>query len=87
MKIKGNNVVITGFSPDFTLGDTDLNDGGPGPQDGLLPTQLAVHSYIATQLGLYIGQTYSTVPVPGALVQMDASGRINIDQLPALRPF
>ena len=31
--------------------------------------------------------TYSTVPTPNALVQLDASGRINIDQLPALRPF
>ena len=43
--------------------------------------------YISNQLGQYLGRTYSTVPTPNALVQLDASGRINIDQLPALRPF
>ena len=85
LKIKGNNVVITGFSPDNTLGALEL--GGPGAADSLLPTQKAVKDYISNQLGLYIGRTYSTVPTPNALVQLDGSGRINIDQLPALRPF
>ena len=85
LKIKGNNVVITGFSPDNTLGALEL--GGSGAQDSLLPTQKAVKDYISNQLGQYLGRTYSTVPTPNALVQLDASGRINIDQLPALRPF
>ena len=85
LKIKGNNVVITGFSPDNTLGAIEL--GGPGSKDELLPTQKAVKDYISNQLGIYIGRTYSTVPTPNALVQLDGSGRINIDQLPALRPF
>jgi hypothetical protein len=85
LKIKGNNVVITGFSPDNTLGAIEL--GGPGAKDELLPTQKAVKDYISNQLGIYIGRTYSTVPTPNALVQLDGSGRINIDQLPALRPF
>jgi len=85
LKIKGNNVVITGFSADNTLGAIEL--GGPGSKDELLPTQKAVKDYISNQLGIYIGRTYSTVPTPNALVQLDGSGRINIDQLPALRPF
>ena len=85
LKIKGNNVVVTGFSPDNTLGALEL--GGPGASDSLLSTQKAVKDYISNQLGLYIGRTYSTVPTPNALVQLDGSGRINIDQLPALRPF
>ena len=85
LKIKGNNVVITGFSPDNTLGALEL--GGSGANDSLLPTQKAVKDYISNQLGQYLGRTYSTVPTPNALVQLDASGRINIDQLPALRPF
>ena len=66
LKIKGNNVVITGFSPDNTLGALEL--GGPGTADSLLPTQKAVKDYISNQLGLYIGRTYSTVPTPNALV-------------------
>jgi photosystem II stability/assembly factor-like uncharacterized protein len=85
LKITGNDVVITGFSPDNTLGALEL--GGPGAKDELLPTQKAVKDYISNQLGIYIGRTYSTVPTPNALVQLDGSGRINIDQLPALRPF
>ena len=85
LKITGNDVVITGFSPDNTLGALEL--GGPGAKDELLPTQKSVKDYISNQLGIYIGRTYSTVPTPNALVQLDGSGRINIDQLPALRPF
>ena len=85
LKITGNNLIIEGFSADNTLGSIAL--GGPGASDNLLPTQKAVKDYISNQLGAYIGRTYSTVPTPGALVQLDGSGRINIDQLPALRPF
>jgi hypothetical protein len=85
LKIKGADVVITGFSTDNTLGAIEL--GGPGAKDELLPTQKSVKDYISNQLGIYIGRTYSTVPTPNALVQLDGSGRINIDQLPALRPF
>ena len=85
LKIKGNNVVITGFDPSNTLNAIEL--GGAGASDSLLPTQKAVKDYISNQLGQYLGRTYSTVPTPNALVQLDSSGRINIDQLPALRPF
>jgi len=85
LKISGSNVTIEGFSTDNTLGAVEL--GGPGPVDELLSTQKAVYEYISNQLGIYIGRTYSTVPTPNALVQLDNSGRINIDQLPALRPF
>ncbi len=87
LKIAGGNVTIEGFGPEVNLNALELGGVAPGPSDGILPTQRAVYQYINNQLGIYIGRTYSTTPTPSALVQLDNSGRINIDQLPALRPF
>jgi len=87
LKIAGGNVTIEGFGPEVNLNAIELGGVAPGPSDGILPTQRAVYQYINNQLGIYIGRTYSTTPTPNALVQLDNSGRINIDQLPALRPF
>ena len=70
----------TGFSADNTL-------GGATSSNSLLPTQKAVKDYITTNLGTYINQPYSTNAVPRALVQLTDSGKISIDQIPALRPF
>lgn len=56
-------------------------------QTSLLPTQKAVKDYITTNLGTYIGKPYSTNAVPRALVELTDSGKISIDQIPALRPF
>ena len=53
----------------------------------MLPTQAAVKDYITNKLGPYLNQPFSTNAVPSALVQLTTSGKINIEQIPALRPF
>ena len=80
IKITGGNITITGFSADDNL-------GGSFASDELLPTQASVRDYISNNLGPYLNQPYSTNAVPSALVQLTATGKINIDQIPALRPF
>ncbi len=87
LKIAGSTTTIEGFGTEVNLNAIELGGVAPGPSHSILPTQLAVYQYINNQLGIYIGRTYSTTPTPNALVQLDNSGRINIDQLPALRPF
>jgi|TARA_B100000073_G_scaffold98267_1_gene78111 hypothetical protein len=87
LKISGADTTIEGFGTEVNLNAIELGGVAPGPSDSILPTQRAVYQYINNQLGIYIGRTYSTTPTPSALVQLDNSGRINIDQLPALRPF
>ena len=80
IKIVGGDITITGFSADDNLGGTFASDS-------LLPTQASVRDYISNNLGPYLNQPYSTNAVPSALVQLTSSGKINIDQIPALRPF
>ena len=80
IKIVGGDITITGFSDADTLGGTFASDS-------LLPTQASVKDYISNNLGPYLNQPYSTNAVPSALVQLTSSGKINIDQIPALRPF
>ena len=80
IKIVGGDITVTGFSKDDNLGGTFASDS-------LLPTQASVRDYISNNLGPYLNQPYSTNAVPSALVQLTSSGKINIDQIPALRPF
>ena len=80
LKLKGGDVVVTGFDASNTL-------GGAGATDSKLPTQKAVRDYITNNLGPYINKPYSTNAVPRALVELTDSGKISIDQIPALRPF
>ncbi len=80
LKLKGGDVVVTGFDNSNTL-------GGSSSTDSKLPTQKAVKDYITNNLGPYIGLQYSTFPVPNALVQLTTDGKINEDQIPPLRPF
>jgi len=80
LKLKGGDIVVTGFSADNTL-------GGAQSSDSLLPTQKAVKDYITNNLGPYINKPYSTNAVPRALVELTDSGKISVDQIPALRPF
>ena len=80
IKIVGGDITVTGFSDADTL-------GGVFASDSLLPTQASVKDYISNNLGPYLNQPYSTNAVPSALVQLTSSGKINIDQIPALRPF
>jgi hypothetical protein len=80
LKLKGGDVVVTGFDASNTL-------GGANSSDSKLPTQKAVKDYITNALGPYINKPYSTNAVPRALVELTDSGKISIDQIPALRPF
>ena len=80
LKLKGGDVVVTGFDASNTL-------GGANTSDSKLPTQKAVKDYITNNLGPYINKPYSTNAVPRALVELTDSGKISIDQIPALRPF
>ena len=80
LKLKGGDVVVTGFDDSNTL-------GGSNASDSKLPTQKAVRDYITNNLGPYINKPYSTNAVPRALVELTDSGKISVDQIPALRPF
>ena len=80
LKLKGGDVVVTGFDNSNTL-------GGANSTDSKLPTQKAVRDYITNNLGPYINKPYSTNAVPRALVELTDSGKISIDQIPPLRPF
>ena len=80
LKLKGGDVVVTGFDASNTL-------GGANSSDSKLPTQKAVRDYITNNLGPFINKPYSTNAVPRALVELTDSGKISVDQIPALRPF
>ena len=80
LKLKGGDVVVTGFDASNTL-------GGANSSNSKLPTQKAVRDFITNNLGPYINKPYSTNAVPRALVELTDSGKINIDQIPPLRPF
>ena len=80
LKLKGGDVVVTGFDDSNTL-------GGASSSDSKIPTQKAVRDFITNNLGAYIQKEYSTNSVPRALVELTDSGKISLDQIPALRPF
>ena len=80
LKLKGGDVVVTGFDNSNTL-------GGANSSDSKLPTQKAVKDFITNNLGPFINKPYSTNPVPRALVELTDSGKISEDQIPPLRPF
>ena len=80
LKLKGGDTVVTGFDASNTL-------GGANSSDSKLPTQKAVRDYITNNLGPFINKPYSTNAVPRALVELTDSGKISVDQIPALRPF
>ena len=80
LKLKGGDVVVTGFDASNTL-------GGANSTNSKLPTQKAVRDYITNNLGPYINKPYSTNAIPRALVELTDSGKISIDQIPPLRPF
>ena len=80
LKLKGGDVVVTGFDDANTL-------GGANSSNSKIPTQKAVRDFITNNLGAYIQKEYSTNSVPRALVELTDSGKISLDQIPALRPF
>ena len=80
LKLKGGDVVVTGFDASNTL-------GGANASDSKIPTEKAVKDYITNNLGPYINKPYSTNSVARALVELGDDGKISLDQIPALRPF
>ena len=80
LKLKGGDVVVTGFDASNTL-------GGANSSNSKLPTQKAVKDYITNNLGPYINKPFSTNAIPRNLVELTDSGKISVDQIPALRPF
>ena len=80
LKLKGGDTVVTGFDASPTLGGLDSSNSK-------LPTQKAVKDYITNNLGQFIGKRLVTNSFPGGVVQLTDSGKIALDQIPALRPF
>jgi hypothetical protein len=80
LKLKGGDIVVTGFDSNNTL-------GGNFSSDSKIPTQKAVKDYISNNLGQYLNKPYSSNAVPRNLVELTDSGKISLDQIPALRPF
>lgn len=78
LKLTLSSVAINQISADVGLGD---NEPG-GASNQRLSTQKAVRSFLANRLGSVIDKGVSTNAVPGALVQLNASGQINADLIP-----
>jgi len=84
LQLKGSpGVPIFRFSPDDTLG------GVVGAAHTVLPTQKAVRDYInkSSVLGNFIGLNKGTASIPGLIVQLDSSGKIDVSQLPQTQQF
>ena len=84
LQLKGSpGVPIFEFSPDDNLG------GPVGRADTVLPTQKAVRDYInkSSVLGNFVGLNKGTASIPGLVVQLDSSGKINAAQIPSISQF
>jgi len=84
LQLKGSpGVPIFEFSPDNDLG------GSIARSDTVLPTQKAVRDYInkTSVLGNFIGLNKGTSSIPGLIVQLDASGKIDSSQIPQTSTF
>ena len=84
LQLKGSpGVPIFEFSPDNDLG------GAIARSDTVLPTQKAVRDYInkTSVLGNFIGLNKGTSSIPGLIVQLDASGKIDSSQIPQTSTF
>ena len=84
LQLKGSpGVPIFEFSPDDDLG------GPVGRSDTVLPTQKAVRDYInkTSVLGNFIGLNKGTSSIPGLIVQLDATGKIDSSQIPQTSTF
>ena len=84
LQLKGSpGVPIFEFSPDNDLG------GPVGRSDTVLPTQKAVRDFInkTSVLGNFIGLNKGTSSIPGLIVQLDATGKIDSSQIPQTSTF
>lgn len=83
LRLAVGNIVI-----DFISDDVDLGDNEPGGASNTrLTTQLAIRTFLSNRLGGFIDKAVSTNAVPGAVIQLNSSGQINPDLLPAVRAF
>ena len=84
LQLKGSpGVPIFEFSPDDDLG------GPVNRSDTVLPTQQAVRDYInkSSVLGNFVGLNKGTSSIPGLVVQLDATGKIDSSQIPQTSTF
>ena len=78
-----SDVTISEISKDSALGD---NDPG-GANHTRLTTQLAQRTFMDNRLGDFLDKRVAASAVPGAVVQLNSSGQLNSDLIPATRAF
>ena len=83
LKLRIGDIVIQEISADQDLGDNELG----GAKNTRLSTQLAVRSFLENRLGYFIDKKVSTNNLPGAVVQLNSTGKINGDLIPPIRNF
>ena len=83
LKLTISNITISEISVDTGLGDNEVG----GSSNSRLSTQAAVRGFLDQKLGSFQGKTVSTNSVPGSVVQLNSSGKINVDLIPAVRTF
>ena len=81
LKLALSDISVNAISNDIGLGENEVG----GPTDNKLSTQLSIWTYANTRLGAFIDKSVSTNAIPGALVQLNATGQINSDLIPAQR--
>lgn len=83
LKLTISDITIDEISTDVGLGDNEIG----GASNSRLPTQFAVRGFLDQKLGSFQGKTVSTNSIPGSVVQLNSSGKINVDLIPAVRTF
>jgi phage-related tail fiber protein len=83
LKLTISDISINEISTDIGLGDNEVG----GPRNDRLSTQFAIRGFLNQRLGSFIGKSVSTNSIPGSVVQLNASGKINTDLIPAIRTF
>ena len=81
LQLSLSDVTIEAISTDTTLGD---NDPG-GASHGRLTTQLAQRTFMNNRLGDFLDKQVTSSSVPGAVVQLNSSGKLNADLIPPVR--
>ena len=81
LQLSLSDVTIEAISTDVTLGD---NDPG-GASHSRLTTQLAQRTFMNNRLGDFLDKQVTSSSVPGAVVQLNSSGKINPDLIPPIR--
>lgn len=83
LKLTISDITIEEISTDVGLGDNEVG----GATNSRLSTQFAIRGFLDQKLGAFQGKTVSTNSIPGSVVQLNSSGKINVDLIPAVRTF